>query len=131
MGTDKVVFEEDRGKSDHCASLTGSDRKRPCPEDTLLFSRTIFPYFFSRTVSPVLFSPVQFSLTFFLPYLFPGIFSRPFCSRIFYFRSYFLSSSIKCWLGVFSTTSASYNHRILHPFLYFHILGVLCDVRVL
>jgi hypothetical protein len=103
MGTDKEVFEENRGKSDHCASLTGSDRKRPCPEDTLLF----FSYYF-----PVLFIPYFFPRTFFsrtiFPYFFPTVlvsryFSRPFCSRnfvpVYFFSFFFLSSSIKCWLG--------------------------------
>ena len=93
MGTVQLVFAEDpcggsRG-SDHCACLTGSDRK----------SRDFFPYFF-----PVPFPPFHF------PYYF----------RVF-FPSFFLSSSTKCLLWVFSTTSASYNHRKLPPFLFSYI----------
>ena len=34
MGTVQVEFEGNRGGLDHCACLTGSDRKSPCPEVT-------------------------------------------------------------------------------------------------
>ena len=54
MGMDKLSFEGDQGGSDHCAYLTGSNRKRPCPVVTwlflllfpVLFFSFFFPYFF-------------------------------------------------------------------------------------
>ena len=125
MGTAQLVFVEDsRGGSrgsDHCACLTGSD---------------------------VTGSHVTFSLTFLriFPYIFSGIFFPTF------FPYFFLSSSTQMLVGVFSTTYASYIHRKLPPPLlfshircslrrprhmnignspFFHILGVLYDVRVL
>ena len=130
MGTAQLVFVEDpcggsRG-SDHCACLTGSD----VTGSHVTFSLTFPPYF------PVLFFPYFFPV-FFFPTFFP------------YF---FLSSSTQMLVGVFSTTSASYIHRKLPPPLlfsyircslrrprhmnighspFFHILGVLYDVRVL
>ena len=70
--TDKLSFEGDREGSDHCACLTGSDRKRPCPEVTWLFALLFSPYF------PVLFFPILFFRTFFPPYFFSRTFSNYF-----------------------------------------------------
>jgi hypothetical protein len=130
----------------------------------ILFACTFFPYNFHRTF-PVLPPPVPFFPYFFVlfsPYCLSPTFSLSFFSRYFYFPfffsllfsriffpSSFLSSSTKCWLGVFSTMSAY--HKTLPPLLfsyircslrrprpitiendpYFHILGVLYDVSVL
>jgi hypothetical protein len=60
MGTDKLSFEGDRGGSDHCACLTGSNRKRLCPVVTWLFPLLFFP----GTFFPVLF------FSYFFPYFF-------------------------------------------------------------
>ena len=110
---------------------------------TYLFPRIFPPTFFSRTIFfpyfffPYFFLPYYFFPVFFFPYIFLSYYFFP---VFFFFRSFFpvLFSSIfflvvvqKIWLGVFSTTSASYNHRKLPLPFYFHILGVLYDVRVL
>ena len=92
------------------------DRKWPevtWPEVTWLF--------------PLLFSPYFFSVLFF-PYFFPWFFFVLFVSTVFpyFFPSFFLSSSTQCWLVVFSTTSASYNHRKLPPILFSYIR---CSLR--
>ena len=110
------------------------DRKWPeitWPEVTWLFPLLSF----SRTFSPVLFR-VLFSRICF-PYFPPVVVSRIFPVFFFFvlflstvFPSFFLGSSTQCWLVVFSTASASYNHRKL-PHLLFLILGVLYDVCVL
>ena len=76
------------GGSDHCACLTGSDRKwrdrkRPCLEVTWLFPSIFFPYFFSPYFFPYSF-PRTFSLYFFPRTYFPGTFSRTYFSRIFF-----------------------------------------------
>ena len=107
MGTAQLVFVEDpcggsRGY-DHCACLTGSD---------VTGSHVTFPPYF-----PVLFSPVVF--------LFPYFFSPYFFPRIF-----FSSSSTKCWLGCSLRRPRPITIGNYYPF-YFHILGVLYDVRVL
>ena len=112
------------------------DRKRSCP--ALLFFRIFFPYLLSRTFFHVIFSlyffPRIFFRTFFrvifFPYfLYPYFFHVLFIPVLYFlffsvlffvfFPSFFISSSsTKCWLGVFSTTSASYSHRKLPPLLF-------------
>ena len=141
MGTAQLLFVEDpcggsRG-SDHCTCLTGSDVTGSHVTFFPYFPVLVFPYFPPRT---------SFPYSFFFTYLFPRIFPPTFFSRTIFFPLFFffvlffpvLFSSIfflvvvqKIWLGVFSTTSASYNHRKLPLPFYFHILGVLYDVRVL
>jgi hypothetical protein len=124
MGTAQLVFVEDpcggsRG-SDHCACLTGSDVTGSHVTFPLTFPR-IFPYFFSR-----IFSGIFFLLS---------------------SRTFFLVVVHKCWLGcslqrtrpiyignypspfmfiyyVFSTTSASYEHRKFPLFSY-----IRCSLR--
>ena len=73
------------------------DRKRSCPA-LLFFPRTFFPRIFP-------------------PYFF---------SRIFFPYFFFSSSSTSCWFGVFSATSASYDHRKLPPLLFSYIR---CSLR--
>ena len=79
-----------------CACFSRSNRKRPCPEITLLFT-IFFPvlfylYFFPRTIFPYFFVPYFFSPTFFF---------RHFCFVPF-FSYVFLSSSIRMWARLFS-----------------------------
>jgi hypothetical protein len=91
-------------------------------ECSLLFSpfffhRTFFPYFFSGIVFLVLFSRTFFPRTFFTVLFFPYFFSR----------SFFLVVVQKCWLRVFATTIASYNHSKLHSPLLFSYIR--CSLR--
>ena len=58
-----------------------------------------------------------------------------FCACPVFTPRFFLSRSTKCWLEVFSTTSASYNHRKLPPFyidtfIYVEILEMKIILRV-
>jgi hypothetical protein len=59
-----IICGGSRG-SDHCACLTGRDRKMPCPEATWLFPSIFSPYFFSVNFFPVFFSLYFFSRVFF------------------------------------------------------------------
>ena len=45
-----------------------------------------------------------------------------------FFPCFFLSSSTKCWLGVFSMMSASYNHMKLPPLFSYIIVYICCVV---
>jgi hypothetical protein len=135
MGRVQLVFVEDpcggsRG-SDHCACLTGSDVTGShvtfpitFPPYSPYFFPYIFPYFF----------PVLFYRTFLFPYFFFhtfifSFFFRTF-SRTFSPRIFFSSSSTQCWLGSPLRRSRPITIGNYYPF-YFHILGVLYDVRVL
>jgi hypothetical protein len=99
------------------------DRKRPCPEAVLTGSMfcacpAFSPRFFFLT------RVVQFWSEVTSPEeaLSGSGLDRKYILRIpGFFRVFFLSSRTKCWLGVFSTTSTSYNHKKLPPF-YFHIM---------
>ena len=130
MGTDKLVFEGDRGGSDHCACLTRSDvTGRHATFPLTFFSTYFFSHtFFSRTFFLVLFFPVLFSPSFFpvlvsprtiFPYFFsrtffPVPFSRIFSSRtfspvLFFSRTFskvatFEIQRFKLSVGCFSST---------------------------
>ena len=78
MGTDKLVFEGDRGGSDHCACLTRSD----VTGRHVTFPLTFSPYFFAHTFFPYFF-PLLFFPYFIFPYFFPVHFYPYFFSLIF------------------------------------------------
>ena len=111
------------------------DRKWPCPEAALIGSRfcacPAFPRVFFLVVVPWLPDVTEGHLTPFGVPLGVRMRNRKLCNT----RS---SGSKQCWLGVFSTTSASYNHRkpcilylawwlelalVISPF-YFHIVSI-------
>ena len=115
MGTDKLVFEGDRGGSDHCACLTRSNvtgRHVTFPLtffSAYFFFHTFFPYFFSRNFFHVHFSPYfsprSFSRTCFPPYyffvvyfpyfflsFFPVVFSRTIFLLYYFFSVLFQKS---------------------------------------
>ena len=95
-----------------CACLTGSDRKRPCPEVTWLFpvfSRTFYPVLFFPYYFPVFFPPYFFKLFYFCfpvffhifsrifsQYFFPRIFSRTF-SKVATFEIQRFKISVSCF----------------------------------
>ena len=147
MGTVQVVFAEDRWGSNHCAYLTGSDvshvngrgpvRKRSSSEVCLCMRnrelRNIRPSgaFFTgsekvtwpeEALSGLTFFPVIFSRTFFLVVV---VHVDLGCSlrRPIAIENYPLLFS---YIIVFSTTSASYDHRIRPPPLFSYIR---CSLR--
>ena len=99
MGTDKLVFEGDRGGSDHCACLTRSD----VTGRHVTFPLTFSPYFFTRTFSPYFF-PVFFSRTFFPLFFSPVFFSPVLFSRTFSKIATFEIRRFKISVGCFSST---------------------------
>ena len=97
--------------SDHCACLTGSDQKSRDRN-----WRDFFPYFLIPVLFPPYFVPVFSPLIFpsyFFPYFFPYFF-------------WVLFSYIRCSLRRLRPIAIGN-----YPPFYFHILGVLYDVRVL
>ena len=127
MGAVQVVFEGDRGGSDHCACLTGSGPVRKSRDFSLNFFPVLFfpvffsPYFFFRTFFPVLFFSYYFPVLFFPVLFFPVLF----------FLYFFLSSSTNVGLGCSLRRPRPIAIGNYTPPFYFHILCVLYDVRVL
>jgi hypothetical protein len=125
------IWGESRGL-DHCACLTGSDRKWPCPEVTWLFPSISFPvlffqyfffrYFFSRCFF-VLFSRIFPPVLFFPYFFYPSIFSPYFFPRTIYARSEGTKNEfilpkrgLKCFIAPTNHITGNWtNHKLLFP----------------
>jgi hypothetical protein len=111
MGTDKLVFVEERWGATGSDTVRILDRKRPCPEDTWLFPLLFFPYFpvlffsyfFFVLFSRIIFFPSFFPY-FFLPYYFSVLFFPYFFSPYFSKFATFEIQRFKISVSCFSST---------------------------